>query len=77
MCEGSGRQLGGQTDAAEGRVMDGRRDERCDESRETLPDHHTGVCPYVFVCVRVCAQMHPLVFLHPRHLSDSPEEEEE
>lgn len=58
MCEESGRQVGGQTDAAEGRAMDRRRDERCDESRERRPDRHTaGVCLHVFVCacVRRCS----------------------
>lgn len=58
MCEESGRQVGGQTDAAEGRAMDRRRDERCDESRDRRPDRHAaGVCLHVFVCacVRRCS----------------------
>lgn len=70
MCEESGRQVGGQTDAAEGRAMDRRRDERCDESRDRRPDRHAaGVCLHVFVCV--CADA-ATRFPAPRHLSDSP-----
>lgn len=50
MCEERGRQVGGQTDAAEGRAMDRRRDERCDESRERRHDRlcaprHLGDSP--------------------------------